>query len=96
MIRPKASEVATGALILLTQLVPVKVDIIDPNLELLHNIVQLRNINFQEPLLLYAWRVFQRAFVAWTDKKVIKTEFEIILEALFRDLSCNVLKIMSY
>jgi len=85
VIRPKGFEVTTGALILLSELISVNKEILDPYLVILHNIVNLKKTNFYDSMIQYAWKVFNRAFVIW-DKKSIKNELEIILESLFRDV----------
>ncbi len=85
VIRPKGYEVTTGVLIVLSLIVSVNKEILDKQLEGLHRIINLEKTNYHESLVLYAWKVFHQGVRVW-DKKVIKSELEIVLDPLFRDL----------
>ena len=84
IVRPKRFEVATGALILLSELVTIQKEFFEGNLEILNNIVNLKDIKYYDSMMCYAWRVFNRAMNV-SDIKLVKSECEIILESLFRD-----------
>lgn len=68
------------------EVVPKKADILDPVLDILHNIVNLKNSNYYDSMMVYAWKVFNKAFEAW-DKNVIKRELEVTMEPMFRDIN---------
>ena len=90
LIRPKGFEVATGALILLSELVTVQKEFFDGHLEILNNIVNLKNTQYHDSMMCYAWRVINKGLEI-SDVKVIKPECEAILEALFRDINSKLL-----
>jgi len=88
IIRPKGYEVATGMLILLSELVRVDTEVLDQNMKGVISILSLRKTGFYESMILYAWRTIHGAIVAW-DKKIVKTHLESIIEPLLRDLKCQ-------
>lgn len=72
------------------KLIPNRVDILDSVLDILHDIVNLKNKIYYDSMMVYAWRVFNKAFEVW-DKNMIKKEFEVIMEPMFRDINGKLL-----
>jgi len=69
----------------LAQLAQTKVDIIEPYLKAIYDIINLRNSNYIDFLISAAWKTI-KVYVKGADKNKAKAQLEIILEPLFRDV----------
>lgn len=68
----------------MAQLAQTKVDIIEPHLKAIYDIINLKNSNYIDFLIAAAWRTI-KVYVKGADKNKAKAQLDIILEPLFRD-----------